>query len=85
MNNLFEITRIRHRLEQIAKDLKHYEETLQAELLGGSFSYDEKNLYAFNELIDEAEEINQLLEDSAPTNENITMLSRDFKDLVDKI
>ncbi len=85
MNNLFEITRKRHRLEQISKDLKHYEETLQAELLGGRASYDQEKLDTLNTLLDEAEDISQLLNTSAPANENIAMLSKDFKDLVDKI
>ena len=83
-NNLFEITRMRHRFEQIAKNLKHYEETLQAELLGGNASHEQEKLDTLNTLLDEAEDISQLLNTSAPANKSIAMLSTNFKDFVDK-
>ena len=85
LNKLYEITKMRHRLEQVVKDINHYEETLQAELLRSTIHYDQNELDSFNILIDEAEEISQLLNDSTPPNESITMLRTDFKDFVDKI
>jgi len=88
LNKLYEITKMRHRLEQIVKDINHHEETLQSELLGRTIHYDQndqKELDAFNILLDEAEEISQLLNTSTPPNESITMLRTDFKDFVDKI
>jgi len=84
-NKLFSITMMRRRIEQIAQDLNHYEETLQAELLEERASYDEENLSAFNTLLDEAKEISQLLDASAPTDESIAMLRTNFKGFVDEI
>ncbi len=84
-NRLHDIAMMRRRIEQIAEDLKLYEETLKADLLGGRASYDQENLSAFNKLLDETEEINQLLNDSAPSNESIAMLSRDFRDFINEI
>ncbi len=82
-NNLFKITKMRYRLEQITEELNHYEETLKAYLLAGRVSYDQENLNEFNKLLDETERVNQRLNDSAPASENITMLGRDFRDFME--
>ena len=85
INKLYEITKMRHRLEQVVKDINHYEETLQSELLGRTIHYDQNELDSFNILLDEAEEISQFLNTSTLPNESIAMLCTDFKDFVDKI